>query len=427
MGTRISRPALLASWMLALVAAGALVAGFAAERSGLSPVARRLPTPQRGLEALPAAAQGVVSGVLAAEDPAYRVGIAGSGLRARNPAQHLLVRFANTAVQIDSDKLHLRVDLRGVGYGTALQPVRGERPRAQANRVTIALPGLREWYRNGPLGLEQGFTVLHAPRRHPAGPLTIALALSRDVGATLLEGRRSLAFGRAGGPVLRYGDLLATDARNRALRSWLELRGATVLLRVNTRGARYPLQVDPLIQQGEKLTGLGGHGTPIFGESVALSADGNTALIGGGADDYDLAGAAWVFTRTGSVWSQQGPKLIAPAAPDIQPELGRSVALSADGNIALVGAPGFSAEGHEVGEAWIFTRTDSTWTLGPELTGGEEESGAAGFGDSVALSADGNTALVGGEDDNSSAGAAWVFTRSGSTWTQSGEKLSAGP
>jgi hypothetical protein len=416
------RHALLASWALVLLAGGTLVAILPAERSAPAPAARRSPAPQRGLATLPPAAQGVVSGALGAASPAYRVSAAGSGFQARNPTAHMRVRFGSSGVQIGSGGLHLDLSLRGVGYGTSLRPLGAVRPRARANRVTYALPGLREWYQNGPLGLEQGFTLPRAPRAHPAGPLTFALAYSGGGEATLAAGRGSLQFGRAGGAWLRYGDLLATDARGRALHIWLELRPGRVLLRLDTRGARYPLRIDPLIQQGGKLTGEGGYGGSLFGESVALSADGNTALVGGGGDHF-LAGAAWVFTRAGSTWTQQGPKLVAPSAPDSLSELGRSVALSADGNVALVGAPG---NGEEVGEAWIFTRTGTTWTLGPELTGGGEESGAASFGDSVALSADASTALVGGEGDDSAAGAAWVFTRSGATWTQQGAKLTSG-
>jgi hypothetical protein len=66
--------------------------------------------------------------------------------------------------------------------------------------------------------------------------------------------------------------------------------------------------VAPLIQQGPKLTAGEEIGEGVFGESVALAADGNTALIGGGADNGN-DGAAWVFTRSGGVWKQQGPKL----------------------------------------------------------------------------------------------------------------------
>ena len=72
----------------------------------------------------------------------------------------------------------------------------------------------------------------------------------------------------------------------------------------------------------------------------------------------------------------------------------------------------------------MFTRSGSTWTQqGEKLDRRTGETGSAWFGYSVALSADGNTALIGGWLDNNWNGAAWVFTRSGSTWTQQGEKL----
>ena len=71
----------------------------------------------------------------------------------------------------------------------------------------------------------------------------------------------------------------------------------------------------------------------------------------------------------------------------------------------------------------MFTRSGSTWTQqGAKLTG-SGEIGEGQFGVSVALSSDGNTALIGGSDDNEAIGAAWVFTRSGATWTQQGAKL----
>jgi hypothetical protein len=162
----------------------------------------------------------------------------------------------------------------------------------------------------------------------------------------------------------------------------------------------------------------------LFGVSVALSADGNTALIGGDFDNYSL-GAAWVFTRSGSTWSQQGAKLTAagevPGPDGINSAFGASVALSSDGNTALIGGPHDDAE---VGAAWMFTRTGTTWTQGPKLTGsGEEPPGS--FGASAALAADGQTALVGGGDDAGGTGAAWVFARDGSSWTQQGPKLMA--
>jgi hypothetical protein len=66
-------------------------------------------------------------------------------------------------------------------------------------------------------------------------------------------------------------------------------------------------------QQGNKLVGVGAVGSPGQGVSVALSADGSTA-IAGGAGDNSYTGAAWVYTRSGTVWTQQGSKLVGAGA-----------------------------------------------------------------------------------------------------------------
>jgi hypothetical protein len=171
-------------------------------------------------------------------------------------------------------------------------------------------------------------------------------------------------------------------------------------------------------QQGSKLVASDAVGASSQGWSVALSADGNTAIEGG---PYDAGlGAAWVFTRSSNgAWTQQGLKLVGSGsvAPDLQ---GSSVALSADGNTAIVGG---YVDNSFAGAAWVFTRSGSTWTQqGSKLVGGNAV-GVASQGYSVALSADGNTAIIGGYSDNSNIGAAWVFTRSGGVWTQQGSKL----
>jgi hypothetical protein len=152
------------------------------------------------------------------------------------------------------------------------------------------------------------------------------------------------------------------------------------------------------------------------GASVALSADGSTAIVGA-PQDANYAGAAWVFTRTNGRWSQQA-KLGYPAGNESQ---GSSVALSADGNTALVGA---QSDGNGVGAVWVFTRTNGVWPGGQKLVP-NNAGGQAGVGASVALSSDGNTALIGGPFDvqnGAAIGAAWIYTRAGSTWTQ-GAKL----
>jgi hypothetical protein len=159
-------------------------------------------------------------------------------------------------------------------------------------------------------------------------------------------------------------------------------------------------------QQGEKLTGGGESGAGELGRSVGLSSEGDTALLGGPADNANT-GAAWVFTRSqAAAWSQQGNKLTGSGETG-EGSFGSSVALSSDGTIALVGGP---ADNTSVGAAWLFTRSETdAWALQEGKLTGSGEEGEGQFGGSVALSSDGNTALVGGPADNANVGAAWAF------------------
>jgi hypothetical protein len=184
------------------------------------------------------------------------------------------------------------------------------------------------------------------------------------------------------------------------------------------------INADSYGQQGSALTGTETAGAGLLGYSVALSADGTTALVGA-PDDNGEIGAVWVFVRSGTGWVQQGPKLTASGEyPDGQ--FGWSVALSADGSTALIGAPGDNG-----GSIWLFTRNGTSWAQqGPRMTSsgsGKPGGGTHEFGWSVALSDDGNTALVGAPADNNWVGAAWLYARSGSVWTQLGPTLRATP
>jgi hypothetical protein len=158
-------------------------------------------------------------------------------------------------------------------------------------------------------------------------------------------------------------------------------------------------------------------GGETFGYSVALSSEGDTALIGGISDNS--TGAAWVFERSEGKWTQQA-KLTGKEVTGERAQIGTSVALSSGGTTALVGGMG---DNKEVGAAWVFTSTEGKWTQQAKLTGSEETGKEIWFGESVALSSDGNTALVGGGRDNEDVGAAWAFTRAEGKWTQQGGKL----
>lgn len=169
-----------------------------------------------------------------------------------------------------------------------------------------------------------------------------------------------------------------------------------------------------------------------FGVGLSLSPDGSTALIGAyvknGPTNISQQGAAYVFTRSGSVWTQQA-KLLAsdPAESDF---FSYSVALSSDGNTALIGAwHKVGVAGTQQGAAYVFTRSGSVWTQQAKLLAGDPAQNDA-FGWSVSLSSDGNTALIGAYSKYTSytgEGAAYVFTRSGAVWSQQAKLVSSDP
>jgi hypothetical protein len=249
----------------------------------------------------------------------------------------------------------------------------------------------------------------------------VRLALSDD-GATLLVGGNQDAggvgaawvFARSGStwtqrdPKLTAKDeqgaanfgirvALAGDGRTALVGGWTDDAGVGAAWVFTRTGANWT-------QQGRKLQAKGEQGSAAFGGGVALSADGDTALISAEHDNNDI-GAAWIFNRTGSIWSQHGSKLTATGETG-NAFFGKTVALSADGTLALIGG---HVDNAEAGAAWVFTRTGTAWLQqGPKLTGSGEV-GAGAFGFKLALSADGNTALIGGTDDNHSLGAVWSF------------------
>jgi hypothetical protein len=177
-------------------------------------------------------------------------------------------------------------------------------------------------------------------------------------------------------------------------------------------------------QQGAKLVGTPTVGSQFQGTAVALSGDGNTAIVGG-LQDNGAAGAAWVFARSGGVWAQQGSKLVGTGTTgSTAAQQGRSVALSADGNTAIVGG---NNDGTQVGAAWVYTRTGGVWTQQGSKLVGTGNVGASLQGFSVELAPGGNMAIVGGRGDNPAGtvavGAAWVFTRSGGGVDPAGQQV----
>ncbi len=177
-----------------------------------------------------------------------------------------------------------------------------------------------------------------------------------------------------------------------------------------------PAPIDSILTQQRKLTAMDAAAGDRFGAAVALS--GNTAVIGAPLDDVTASnqGSVYVFVRSGRVWTPQ-QKLTASdgAAFDL---FGGSVALS--GDIVVVGASGDDVGANEnQGSAYVFTRSGATWTPQQKLTANDGADNDR-FGGSVALSGDTVVAGVNADDigANTDQGSAYVFTRGGAGWTQ---------
>ncbi|HWR64254.1 MAG TPA: PKD domain-containing protein [Candidatus Thermoplasmatota archaeon] len=166
--------------------------------------------------------------------------------------------------------------------------------------------------------------------------------------------------------------------------------------------------------QQAKLTPADGQTYDRFGFAVSLSGD--TALIGALIDDDngEDSGSAYVFTRSGTTWSQQAKLLASDGTEDDW--FGRSVCLI--GDVALIGAAGDDDNGVDSGSAYMFTRTGTTWAQQQKLLA-SDAAGDDYFGAAVCLN--NNTALIGAylDDDNGvDSGSAYMFTRTGTTWAQ---------
>ncbi len=162
-----------------------------------------------------------------------------------------------------------------------------------------------------------------------------------------------------------------------------------------------------------------------FGNSVSLSADGQTLAVGANGDDNDM-GSVYVFTRSKDAWTDS-QKLPTSEHSLVRRNFGYSVSLSADGQALAVGA---NSDDNDMGSVYVFTRSKNTWALQKKVTANVRAEKDA-FGLSVNLSADGQTLAVGapgvGDTKNLTAsGAVYVFSRSGDAWTEQQEVTAGG-
>ena len=388
---RLSRAFL--AWLLALTAAfsvGQELSRVAPDRPPPTESAAPAAAPLVDVRQLPVPAQALVSQTVGEGDAAYHL----RGLRARNPAQQLTATFAPDGVTVRAGGDRLRLAMRGA----AVEPV------ADLNRVEYHRDGYTEWYANGPLGLEQGFTL-----RRPLGA-PLRLAVSGTLAPRLVGG--DVAFG----DVLSLRGLYAEDADGQPVPARFELDGRALLVHVDDRSARYPVTVDPFLEEA-RVTAYDGMPDDRFGITIGLA--GNTLVVGAPLDekvwtDNASEGSAYVFVRVGASWSLQ--KKLTPSDPGVNQYFGTSVAI--EGDTAVIGATG-AAGG--AGAAYVFERTGTTWSEQTKLTASDGVA-ADSFGGYVAISGDTVAALASNAGHTpgfaNGPGAVYVFTRSGEVWSQ---------
>ncbi|MFC6757741.1 FG-GAP repeat protein [Halomicroarcula sp. GCM10025894] len=207
------------------------------------------------------------------------------------------------------------------------------------------------------------------------------------------------------------------------------VQSPTETLSTTTPTPSTPTEEDSGSSEQPRLYAEDVEGTTLLGGSVAVSDDGDTALAGASWDTTNgrMAGAAYVFERSGGSWSQQA-QLLADETSE-RDNFGGAVAMSDDGSVALIGADNDDdPHGAGGGSAYVFERADGSWSQQAQLAADDGTGGVTGtsggndyFGESVALSGDGSIALVAAADENENgtgAGAVYVFERGDGSWSQ---------
>ncbi|MBA3352980.1 MAG: FG-GAP repeat protein, partial [Blastocatellia bacterium] len=250
--------------------------------------------------------------------------VEGGGYRARNPRQQWRTDFDDrgSLTQPDAGGWQWGLELKSYGFPANKRVVRsGSEVKAEGDRVTYRRDeALREWFVNDQRGLEHGFTLEQPPSGagKQQARLEFDLAVRGELRPEISPEGVALRFVDAqGGTVLTYSELKVWDADGRTLPAHFVAMAKGVRLMVEAAGARYPITVDPIAQQAYlKASNTGAD--DLFGFSVAVSGD--TVVIGAQGEDSNAAGvngdqsdnsasasgAAYVFVRNGTSWSQQG-------------------------------------------------------------------------------------------------------------------------
>ncbi|MBX9735302.1 MAG: FG-GAP repeat protein [Phycisphaerales bacterium] len=398
--------------------------------------------------------------------------------RARNPGQRWITTFDGRGFSKSPDAGPDRggwtwgLDLISYGRSDAQQHITGTACiQTKGTRVEYVWnDALTEWYINDQCGFEHGYTLSDRPEgpsgadatnASAGGMLHFTLAVRGELLPRVSESGRDVAFTSAAdsSTTLTYNNLKVFDADGVHLAASFQATTTTtgthaLRLTIDDTSARYPLTIDPIVQQAyikvSKPNQALADAEDFFGSAVAVSGD--TVVVGAISEASSAtgvngnqannsaagSGAAYVFVRSGATWTQQA--YLKASNTGSGDAFGGSLAIS--GDTVVVGAFGEDSSATGVngnqagntadasGAAYVFVRSGSTWTQQAYLKASNTGANDA-FGFSVAIS--GDSVVVGAKQEDSSAtgvngannnnnaldsGAAYVFVRTGTAWTQ---------
>jgi len=263
------------------------------------------------------------------------------------------------------------------------------------------------------------------------------MKLEGDLRAKANDSGQSVELLRANGEhVLSYEHLVVKDADGTKLEASMGAIAGRIWLEVDDSNAKYPVTIDPAFVQQTFIKASNTDPGDGFGAAVAISGDtlvvgapgesSNATGINGDQSDnsHGNAGAVYVFVRTNGVWAQQA-YLKPPDTSQAQFFFGQAVAIS--GDTIVVGRPGiFSGS---AGVAYVFVRSGVTWSQQASLIP-SDVGPSDNFGFSVAI--EGDTAVIGAPFPEGPApnpdprpGFAFVFVRNGVTWAEQAKLMAS--
>ena len=346
--------------------------------------------------------------------------------RTSNPASNFDAVFVDGGFEVLPSGArrgaYFAMSLTGWGRGDEIVEADAHEAHSQRHRFEYNRGSLTEWYINGTSGLEQGFTLDQAPHAVGDGHLRIELELEGSMVAKPSDGGRSLELHLTpSGRVLSYRKLVAFDASGSFLPAEMILvelsssseatRRYQIALEVDDRNAVYPVVIDPIITEDRIITPT--DTTQEFGTQVSL--DGDTLAVAA-----SLGADAYIFERNqggANNWGQVR-KFYDSSGTDNQVT---SVSLS--GDTVVLGLPGFLGGN---GRARIYGRNvggTNNWGFVQQISASDGANldqfafKVAIDGDTIVASAHGHT------HPSTTNSAAYVFERSGGTWSQTRELL----